>query len=75
VLTDLNGVVLESDYRAYPLVTLPGGGKDIAPRIAWLRQQRPEQYARARWLLDCKEAVVMFFPTPNGPLVPAATKR
>ena len=26
VLTDLNGMVLESDYRAYPLITLPGGG-------------------------------------------------
>ena len=24
VLTDLNGTVLESGYRAYPLVTLPG---------------------------------------------------
>jgi sugar (pentulose or hexulose) kinase len=26
VLTDLNGMVLESDYRAYPLIALPGGG-------------------------------------------------
>lgn len=34
--------------------------KDIVPRIEWLRQVRPDQFSRARWLLDCKEAVVMW---------------
>lgn len=34
--------------------------KDIAPRILWLREERPEHFAQARWLLDCKEAVVMW---------------
>ena len=33
--------------------------KDIVPKILWLAQNRPELYDRARWLLDCKEAIVM----------------
>ena len=34
--------------------------KDVVPRILWLRDERPDEYDRARWLLDCKEAVVMW---------------
>jgi sugar (pentulose or hexulose) kinase len=34
--------------------------KDVVPRIIWMREERPEEYARARWLLDCKEAVVLW---------------
>ena len=33
--------------------------KDILPRIVWLREERPDLWARTRWLLDCKEAVVL----------------
>ncbi len=32
--------------------------KDILPKILWLRDHRPEVYARTAKLLDCKEAVV-----------------
>jgi xylulokinase len=32
--------------------------KDIVARAIWLRTEAPERYARTRWLLDCKEAVV-----------------
>src|SRR5882757_672715 len=34
-------------------------GKDIVPKILWLRDSRPDTYARTAKLLDCKEAVVM----------------
>lgn len=34
--------------------------KDILPKILWLRDHEPEVFARAAWLLDCKEAVVMW---------------
>lgn len=34
--------------------------KDVVPRILWLRDERADQYARTRWLLDCKEAMVMW---------------
>jgi xylulokinase len=33
--------------------------KDILPKILWLRDERPELYGRTRWLLDCKEALVL----------------
>lgn len=33
--------------------------KDVLPKILWLRDERPELYRRARWLLDCKEALVL----------------
>jgi xylulokinase len=33
--------------------------KDVLPKILWLRDQRPELYGRTRWLLDCKEALVL----------------
>jgi len=33
--------------------------KDIVPKILWLRDSRPEVYARTAKLLDCKEAVVL----------------
>jgi xylulokinase len=34
-------------------------GKDIVPKILWLRDTQPDVYARTAKLLDCKEAVVM----------------
>ena len=34
-------------------------GKDILPKILWLRDRRPEVYRETAKLLDCKEAVVM----------------
>jgi xylulokinase len=34
-------------------------GKDILPKILWLRDRRPEVFARTAKLLDCKEAVVL----------------
>jgi sugar (pentulose or hexulose) kinase len=33
--------------------------KDVLPKILWLRDERPEVYRRTRWLLDCKEALVL----------------
>jgi xylulokinase len=33
--------------------------KDLLPKILWLRDERPELYRRTRWLLDCKEALVL----------------
>ncbi|HET7029439.1 MAG TPA: FGGY family carbohydrate kinase [Candidatus Limnocylindrales bacterium] len=33
--------------------------KDVIPKIAWLRDQRPDAWRRTRWLLDCKEAIVL----------------
>jgi xylulokinase len=33
--------------------------KDVLPKILWLRDERPELYGRTRWLLDCKEALVL----------------
>ncbi|MFV0461672.1 MAG: xylulokinase [Nostocoides sp.] len=33
--------------------------KDIVPRIRWLQQERPSTVSATRWLLDCKEAIVM----------------
>jgi xylulokinase len=33
--------------------------KDLLPKILWLRHDRPELYRRTRWLLDCKEALVL----------------
>jgi xylulokinase len=34
-------------------------GKDIVPKILWLRHSQPETYSRTVKLMDCKEAVVM----------------
>ncbi len=34
-------------------------GKDIVPKILWLRDECPDLYAASAKLLDCKEAVVM----------------
>lgn len=34
-------------------------GKDILPKILWLRDQHPEVFRHTAKLLDCKEAVVM----------------
>lgn len=34
--------------------------KDVVPRINWLRRTRPNDYSKARWFLDCKEAMVMW---------------
>ena len=34
-------------------------GKDMLPKILWLRDTQPELYAKTARLLDCKEAVVM----------------
>jgi xylulokinase len=34
--------------------------KDIIPKIAWLREQRPDIWRQTASLLDCKEAVVMY---------------
>lgn len=34
-------------------------GKDIVPKILWLRDEHPDVYAAGATLLDCKEAVVM----------------
>jgi sugar (pentulose or hexulose) kinase len=34
-------------------------GKDILPKILWLRYSRPDVFERTAYLLDCKEAVVM----------------
>jgi xylulokinase len=33
--------------------------KDVIPKIAWVRDRRPETWDRTRWLLDCKEAIVL----------------
>ena len=33
--------------------------KDLLPKILWLRDEQPDLYRRTRWLLDCKEALVL----------------
>jgi sugar (pentulose or hexulose) kinase len=33
--------------------------KDVIPKIEWLRDRRPDAWDRTRWLLDCKEAIVL----------------
>ncbi|HEY3523845.1 MAG TPA: FGGY family carbohydrate kinase, partial [Candidatus Limnocylindrales bacterium] len=33
--------------------------KDVLPKIQWLRDRRPDEWSRTRWLLDCKEAIVL----------------
>jgi xylulokinase len=33
--------------------------KDVIPKIAWVRDCRPDAWAGTRWLLDCKEAIVL----------------
>ena len=33
--------------------------KDVIPKIAWLRDRRPDAWGNTRWLLDCKEAIVL----------------
>lgn len=33
--------------------------KDVIPKILWLRDRVPEAWAATRWLLDCKEALVL----------------
>jgi len=33
--------------------------KDVLPKIAWLRDRRPDAWRETRWLLDCKEAIVL----------------
>lgn len=34
--------------------------KDVLPKILWLRDERPDLFRRTRWLLDCKEALVLW---------------
>lgn len=48
-----------SHEEQFELVSSVVTGKDMVPRILWLREHRPEVYAASRWLLDCKEALVM----------------
>lgn len=45
----------ERQFRAAGSVVT---AKDIVPRIHWLREEQPDIWARATWLLDCKEAVL-----------------
>jgi xylulokinase len=33
--------------------------KDVIPKMIWLRDRAPGQWAATRWLLDCKEALVL----------------
>lgn len=33
--------------------------KDVIPKIAWLRDRRADAWRETRWLLDCKEAIVL----------------
>jgi xylulokinase len=33
--------------------------KDVVPKILWLRDRAPDAWAGTRWLLDCKEAIVL----------------
>ena len=33
--------------------------KDVIPKILWLRDRAPDAWAATRWLLDCKEALVL----------------
>ena len=46
----------EEQYRILGSVV---SGKDILPKILWLRDRRPEIYRQTATFLDCKEAVVM----------------
>jgi len=32
--------------------------KDVVPKILWLKEERPDLWARTRWLLDCKEYIL-----------------
>ncbi|MFL5680379.1 MAG: FGGY-family carbohydrate kinase [Chloroflexota bacterium] len=33
--------------------------KDVVPKILWLRDREPAAWESTRWLLDCKEAIVL----------------
>ncbi len=33
--------------------------KDVLPKVLWLRDKRPGPWSETRWLLDCKEAIVL----------------
>ena len=33
--------------------------KDVVPKALWLRDRAPDAWASTRWLLDCKEALVL----------------
>jgi len=33
--------------------------KDVIPKIEWVRDRQPDAWDRTRWLLDCKEAIVL----------------
>jgi xylulokinase len=33
--------------------------KDVIPKVLWLRDRAPDAWAATRWLLDCKEALVL----------------
>jgi xylulokinase len=33
--------------------------KDVVPKILWLRDRAPGAWSETRWLLDCKEAIVL----------------
>lgn len=33
--------------------------KDVVPKILWLRDHAPVAWAESRWLLDCKEAIIL----------------
>ena len=46
----------EEQYRKLGAVV---SGKDILPKILWLRDRRPDIYHATAKVLDCKEAVVM----------------
>jgi sugar (pentulose or hexulose) kinase len=46
----------EEQYRLLGSVVT---AKDVLPKILWLRDECPALYASTRWLLDCKEALVL----------------
>lgn len=47
------------DHEQFAKLGAVVSGKDILPKILWLRDRRPDVYAATSKLLDCKEAVVM----------------
>ncbi|MEO5941125.1 MAG: FGGY family carbohydrate kinase, partial [Candidatus Limnocylindrales bacterium] len=52
------GVAMDraSQARAFGSVLT---AKDVVPKILWLRDRAPAAWAGTRWLLDCKEAIVL----------------
>ena len=55
---DALGVAMDraSQARAFGSVLT---AKDVVPKILWLRDRAPAAWAGTRWLLDCKEAIVL----------------